>query len=64
MVKWLVAIILIHVATFTSASTTQHSHSELGGMAAKALEDHARQHECDLSTLNRTIGTTGMHHST
>ena len=42
MVKWLVAIILIHVAMFTSASTTQHSHSELGGMAAKALEDHAR----------------------
>ena len=42
MVKWLVAIILIHVAMFTNASTTQHSHSELGGMAAKALEDHAR----------------------
>ena len=42
MVKWLVAIILIHLAMVTSASTTQHSHSELGGMAAKALEDRAR----------------------
>lgn len=42
MIKWLVAITLIHVAAYTSASPTGHSHSELGGLAAKALEEQAR----------------------
>ena len=42
MIKWLVAITLIHAATYTSASTAEQSHSELGGLAAKALEEQAR----------------------
>ena len=42
MIKWLVAITLIQIATYTEASTTQQSHSELGGIAAKALEEQAR----------------------
>jgi len=42
MIKWLVAITLIHVATYTSASTAEQSHSELGGLAAKALAEQAR----------------------
>ena len=42
MIKWLLAITLIHAATFASASTEEQSHSELGGLAAKALEEQAR----------------------
>jgi flagella basal body P-ring formation protein FlgA len=42
MIKWLVAITLIQIATYTEASTREHSHSELGGLAAKALEEQAR----------------------
>ena len=42
MIKWLVAITLIQIATYTKASTAQQSHSELGGIAARALEDQAR----------------------
>ena len=42
MIKWLVAITLIQIATYTEASTTQQSHSELGAIAARALEEQAR----------------------
>ena len=42
MIKWLVAITLIQVATYTKASTAQQSHSELGAIAAAALEEQAR----------------------
>ena len=42
MIKWLVAITLIHVATYTSTSAAEQSHSELGGIAATALEEQAR----------------------
>jgi len=42
MIKWLVAITLIHVATYTTASAAEQSHSELGGIAARALEEQAR----------------------
>ena len=42
MIKWLVAITLIQIATCTEASTMQQSHSELGGIAAMALEEQAR----------------------
>ena len=42
MIKWLVAITLIHVATYTSTSAAEQSHSELGGIAAAALEEQAR----------------------
>ena len=42
MIKWLVAITLIHVATYTSTSAAEQSHSELGGIAARALEEQAR----------------------
>jgi flagella basal body P-ring formation protein FlgA len=42
MIKWLVVITLIHVATYTSTSAAEQSHSELGGIAARALEDQAR----------------------
>ena len=42
MIKWLVAITLIHVATYTTSSAAEQSHSELGGIAARALEEQAR----------------------
>jgi flagella basal body P-ring formation protein FlgA len=42
MIKWLVAITLIHVATYTSTSAAEQSHSELGEIAAAALEEQAR----------------------
>ena len=41
MIKWLVAIVLIHVATYTGTSAAEQSHSELGGIAARALEEQA-----------------------
>ena len=42
MIKWLVAIVLIHIATYTGTSAAEQSHSELGGIAARALEEQAR----------------------
>ena len=42
MIKWLVAITLIHLATYTSTSAAEQSLSELGGIAAAALEEQAR----------------------
>jgi hypothetical protein len=42
MIKWLVAITLIHVVTYTTSSAAEQSHSELGGIAARALEEQAR----------------------
>ena len=42
MFKWLVVITLIQVTTYAAASTKQQSHSELGGIAAAALEEKAR----------------------
>ena len=42
MVKWILAIALTLANLDLSASTAQHSHSELGGIAAKVLEERAR----------------------
>lgn len=41
MVKWLLLTTLILAVTNASASTEQHSHSALGGLAAKSLEERA-----------------------
>jgi len=42
MVKWISMATLIMTISYAGASPAQHSHSELGGLAAKALEDRAR----------------------
>ena len=42
MVKWLLTTTMILVITNASASTTQHSHSALGELAARALEERAQ----------------------
>ena len=42
MIKGLATITLIHVTTYTSTSAAEQSHSELGGIAAAALEEQAR----------------------
>jgi flagella basal body P-ring formation protein FlgA len=42
MTKWFLAFALFHAAAFTHASTPQHSHSELGRIAATELERQAQ----------------------
>ena len=42
MVKWLLTTTITLAITNASASTTQHSHSALGELAARALEERAQ----------------------
>jgi len=41
MTKWFLAFALFYAAAFTNASTSRHSHSELGAIAATELERQA-----------------------
>ena len=51
MVKWVLALTLIATTPSVFGSAKQHSHSELGGIAAKALEDRARARGLDAVTV-------------
>ena len=65
MVKRLVTTMLVMASTNAGASTAQHSHSALGQLAAKALEEKAqsrghRQHSSRGVSTRRPRKSPGM----
>lgn len=61
MIKWLLLITLIQTATYANASAVQHSHSELGWIAAKTMEEQAlakglQSIHVEVSPLDHRVG--------